>query len=100
MKTVFFLDVFLDLLVGGIALGSGEVGVFQIDRHTDCHIRIFSDQLNNRLHMPWDNSVNKNAHIHAIAATAPVEQFPVTYKVEWAALMASLLQTGIYKINL
>ena len=47
--------------------------------------------------MPWDNSVNKNAIIYAVAATVLVEQFPVTETVEWAALMATLMQTGIYK---
>ena len=35
--------------------------------------------------MPWDKSVNKNAHIHAIAATILVEQFPVTETVEKTA---------------
>ncbi len=40
-------------------------------------------------------SVNKNAVIYAVAATILVEQFPVTEPVEWAALMASLPQTGI-----
>ena len=37
--------------------------------------------------MPWDNSLNKNAHIYAVAATALVEQFPVAETVEWAALI-------------
>ena len=50
--------------------------------------------------MPWDNGVNKKAHIYAIAATALVEQFPVIEAVEWAALMASLPQTGIYRSSL
>jgi len=46
--------------------------------------------------MPWNNSVNKMAHIHAVAATVLVEQFPLSKTVEWAALMASVPQTGIY----
>jgi hypothetical protein len=37
--------------------------------------------------MPWDNSVNKKAHIHAVAATLLVEQFPLSEKVEWADLI-------------
>ena len=49
--------------------------------------------------MPWDNRVNKKTHIHAIAATVLVEQFPVTESVEWATLMASLPLIGIYREN-
>ena len=44
-----FQDVGLDLVVGGLCLGSREVGVLQIEGHADGHVRIFSDQLNNRL---------------------------------------------------
>ena len=47
--------------------------------------------------MPWDNSVNKRAQICAVVTTTLVEQFPLSKTVEWAALMASLSQTGIYK---
>lgn len=46
-----FQDVGLDLVVGGLCLGSGQVSVLQIEDHADGHVRIFSDQLNNRLHM-------------------------------------------------
>ena len=53
-----FLDVGLDLIIGGLRLGSREVGVLQVEGHTDGHIRIFSDQLNTRLHMPGDNDLN------------------------------------------
>lgn len=51
LEAVGFQDVVLDLLVGGLTLGGGQVGVLQVEGHTDCHIRIFSDQLNNRLHV-------------------------------------------------
>ena len=44
-----FQDVGLDLVVGGLCLGSGQIGVLQVEGHADGHIRIFSDQLNNRL---------------------------------------------------
>ncbi len=46
-----------------------------------------SGQSNDCLDMPWDNSVNKKAHIHAVAATLLVEQFPLSEKVEWADLI-------------
>lgn len=46
-----FQDVGLDLVVGGFCLGSGQVSVLQIEGHADGHVRIFSDQLNNRLNM-------------------------------------------------
>ena len=42
-------NVSLDLIVSGFALGGGEVGVLQVEGHVYGHIRIFSDQLNNRL---------------------------------------------------
>ena len=51
-------DVGLDLIIGSPCLGSREVGVLQVEGHTDGHIRIFSDQLNTRLHMPGDNDLN------------------------------------------
>ena len=53
-----FQDVGLDLIIGSPCLGSGEVGVLQVEGHTDGPIRIFSDQLNPRLHMPGDNDLN------------------------------------------
>ena len=37
--------------------------------------------------MPWDNGVNKKAHIHADNSTVLVEQFPFSKMVEWAALI-------------
>lgn len=46
-----FQDVGLDLVVGGLCRGSGQVGVLQVEGHVDGHVRIFSDQLNNRLNM-------------------------------------------------
>ena len=42
-------NVSLDLLVGSFGLGGSEIGVLQIEGHADGHVRIFSDQLNNRL---------------------------------------------------
>lgn len=47
-----FEDVGLNLVVSGLCLGSSQVGVLQVEGHADGHVRIFSDQLNNRLHMP------------------------------------------------
>ena len=73
-----FQDVGLDLVVGGLCLGSGQVGVLQVEGHADGHIRIFSDQLNNRLDMSWDNSVNKMAHIYAAHTTLDVRNMPLT----------------------
>ena len=48
-KAKGFQDVGLDLFIGGLCLGSREIGVLQVEGHTDGHVRIFSDQLNNRL---------------------------------------------------
>ena len=42
-------NVSLDLIISGFALGCGEVRVLQVEGHADGHVRIFSDQLNNRL---------------------------------------------------
>ena len=36
-----FQDVGLDLVVGGLCLRSREVGVLQVEGHTDGHIRFF-----------------------------------------------------------
>ena len=40
-----------------------------------------------RLHMPWDNSVNKTVSIYADCSSSLVEQFPPSKAVEWADLM-------------
>lgn len=52
-----FQDVDLDLVVGGLCLGSREIGVLQIEGHADGHVRIFSDQLNNRLDVPRSSRI-------------------------------------------
>ena len=42
-------NVSLNLIVSGFTLCGGQVGVLQVEGHTDGPIRIFSDHLNNRL---------------------------------------------------
>lgn len=49
LETEGVQDISLDLIIGGLCLGGGEVGVLQVEGHADGHIRIFSDQLDNRL---------------------------------------------------
>ncbi|MBR3077897.1 MAG: hypothetical protein IKH07_08245 [Oscillospiraceae bacterium] len=68
----------LHLLIGGFLFRRRQIGVLRINRDADIHIRRFSDQLNNRLDMPWDNSVNKNAVINAVATTLGVRNMPLT----------------------
>ena len=47
--------------------------------------------------MPWDNSVNKNAVIHADNSTVLVEQFPLSETVVWADLIID--RNGIISHN-
>ena len=60
-----------------------SISVFIVIRYFSYRSRQSQDCLD----MPWDNSLNKNVHIYAGAATALVEQVPVAETVEWAALI-------------
>ena len=83
----FRLKLFIHTL---LCIGNGSF------LYLDMIIRLLLGQKNDRLHMPWDNSVNKNAIIYAVVTTVLMGQFPLSKTIEWAALMASLPQTGIY----
>ena len=48
------------------------------------------------LHMPWDNSVNKNAIIYAVATTFDVKNMPLTSWVRTPRSITLSRQTGIY----
>ena len=54
---------------------------------------------NYRLHMPWDNSVNKKAVIYAVVTTIDVENMPLTCWVRALGSIALTRQTGICHSN-
>ena len=50
--------------------------------------------------MPWDNSVNKKAHIHAVAATIDVKNMPLISWVRTPGSITLSRQTGICQLIL
>ena len=48
--------------------------------------------------MPWDNSVNKKAHIHAVVTTLGVRNMPLTDCVRTPGSISLSRQAGIYVI--
>ena len=53
-----------------------------------------------RFHMPWDNSVNKMAHIHAVVTTLGVRNMPLTDCVRTPGSISLSRQAGICKMRL
>ena len=88
MEAVLLLYPRLDLLICSALLKPGHVHVFEREFHSDILTRYVSlGKLDNRLNMPWDNSVNKMVSIYADCSSSLVEQFPLSETVEWTALM-------------
>ena len=64
------------------------------------HVGFALGQRDNRLNMPWDNNVNKKAHIYAVAATIDVKNMPLISWVRTPGSISLSRQTGFCHIDL
>ena len=80
--------ILLDLRKGCPILKFGHIHIFQRELNPNLfRVDLALGKQDNRLDMPWDNSVNKTVSIYADCSSSLVEQFPPSKAVEWADLM-------------